>query len=95
MNNIIPLKLPNYINVCMPEGSRYTRRNAQIHDVTDTSTYESSIVPCNDAFRYSFFQRTMLRWNDLPVNIRQVECLTKFKTSLQNHLWTAADDWPD
>jgi endonuclease/exonuclease/phosphatase family metal-dependent hydrolase len=95
VNNIIPLELPDYITVCVPEGSRYTRRNAQIHELTDTSTYESSIVPCIDAFRHSFYYRTMLRWNDLPIGIRQAECLTKFKTALQIHLWTADDDWPD
>ena len=96
VNKFVPVSLPGYITVCQPEGSRYTRRNAQIHDMTDISTYKSSIVPCSNAFRDSFFYRSMIRWNDLPVIVRQSECISGFKSSLTKHLWTAADDdWPD
>ena len=95
VNNLIPLKLPDYITVCQPEDSRYTRQNAQIHDMTDVSTYKSSIVPCTDAFRYSFFYRTMTAWNGLPVDVRQSECISKFKSNLLKHLWTADIIWPD
>ena len=91
----VPVSLPGYITVCQPEGSRYTRRNAQIHDMTDISTYKSSIVPCTDAFRYSFFYRTMLRWNSLPVDVRQSDYISKFKVNVIKHLWTADNDWPD
>ena len=95
VNTLIPVKLPEYITVCQPEGSRYTRRNAQIHDMTDVSTYRCGIVPCTDAFRYSFFYRTMASWNGLPVGVRQSECISKFKSSLVRHLWSADVIWPD
>ena len=39
VNNIIPVSLPTYIVLCRPEGTRYTRHNAQIIDRSDTSTY--------------------------------------------------------
>ena len=95
VNKFVPVSLPGYITVCQPEGSRYTRRNAQIHDMTDISTYKSSIVPCTDVFRYSFFYRTMLRWNSLPVDVRQSDYISKFKVNVIKHLWTADIDWPD
>jgi len=96
VNSLIPVKLPNYITVCQAEGLRHTRQNAQIHDMTDVSKYKSSIVPRSDAFRHSFFQRSMTRWNDLPPAVRQSDTLSRFKSSLTEHLWTAADDdWPD
>ena len=96
VNNLIPVKLPDYITVCQPEGLRYTRRNAQIHDMIDVSTYKSGIVPCSNDLRHSFFYRSMIRWNDLPVAVRQSESIYGFKSNLTKHLWTHADDdWPD
>ena len=95
VNQLVPVDLPGYMTVCVLEDSRYTRRNAQIHDMTDVSSYKSSITPCTDALRHSYFHRTMLRWNHLPVSIRQVECLSKFKSNLTALLWDTGDDWPD
>ena len=63
--------------------------------MTDVSTYKSDIVPCTDAFGYSFFYRTMIKWNNLPVDARQSECISQFKSKLVKHLWTADIDWPD
>ena len=88
VNNLIPVKLPDYITVCQPEGLRYTRRNAQIHDMIDVSTYKSGIVPCSNDLRHSFFYRSMIRWNDLPVAVRQSESIYGFKSNLTKHLWT-------
>ena len=95
VNNIIPVSLPTYIVLCRPEGTRYTRHNAQIIDRSDTSTYMSTTVPCSDAFRNSFFHRSMLKWNSLPVCIRQSERISTFKVKLIKHLWTADTVWPD
>ena len=95
VNNIIPVSLPTYIVLCRPEGTRYTRHNAQIIDRSDTSTYMSTTVPCSDAFRNSFFHRSMLKWNSLPVCIRQSERISTFKVKLIKHLWAADTVWPD
>ena len=95
VNQLVPVNLPGYMTVSVPEDSRYTRRNAQIHDMIDVSSYKSSITPCSDALKHSFFHRTMLRWNHLPVSIRQVECLPRFKSNLTALLWDTGDDWPD
>ena len=87
VNSIIPFSLPTYIVLCRPEGTRYTSHNAQIIDRSDTSTYMSTTVPCSDALRNSFFHRSMLKWNSLPVCIRQSEQISTFKAKLIKYLW--------
>ena len=95
VNGVVPISLPNYITVCEPEGTQYTRRNAQIIDRSDVSTYNCSIVPRIDAFRNSYFYRTMRKWNSLPVGIRQSEGISAYKSSLIEYLWAADTVWPD
>ena len=63
--------------------------------MSDTSTYMSTTVPCSDAFRNSFFHRSMLNWNSLPVCIRQSERISTFKAKLIKYLWAADTGWPD
>ena len=95
VNNLIPIDLPDYITVCEPDQTRYTRRNAPIHDLSDTSTYRCSVTPNSDNFRNSFFYRTMSRWNNLPVDVREAGVVSAFKTSLIKFLWSSDTDWPD
>ena len=92
---MIPVSLPDYIVIYRPEGTHYTRQNAQIIDRSDFSTYKCTIVPCSNAFRYSFFHRSMLKWNSLPVTVRQSERISTFKADLIKHLWAADTVWPD
>ncbi len=95
VNELIPISLPSYINVCRPEDVRYTRRNAAIQDLSDSSTYTSSVNPNCDTFRNSFFYRSLQKWNKLPISIRQASSLSLMKSSLTTFLWSADDDWPD
>ena len=95
VNELIPITLPSYINVCRPEDVRYTRRNAAIQDLSDSSTYTSSVTPNCDIFRNSFFYRTLQKWNKLPISIRQASSLSLMKSALTTFLWSADNDWPD
>ena len=95
VNGIIPVTLPNYIVICRSEGMQYTRHNAQISYRSDISTYISTIVPCSDAIRNSFYYRSMLIWNGLPLCIRQSESFFTFKAKLFKYLWSANTVWPD
>ena len=95
VNKLVPVELPDHIRICNAEGTRLTRRTADIHDLTDISTYQCNISPSTDALRNSFFFRTMLNWNSLPMSIRQREGLTLFKSSLTSHLWSPDVEWPD
>ena len=95
VNGLVPICLPDYITVAEAEQVRYTRRTAPIVDHVDTSTFHSSIVATCDSFRNSFFYRTMIIWNNLPVSVRQSDLISSFKNSLVKFLWAADTDWPD
>ena len=95
VNKLVPIEFPDHISVCNAEGTRLTRRNADIHESNDVSTYQCSISPSTDALKHSFFYRTMLNWNRLPFGIRQSSGLNLFKSSLTGHLWSPDVDWPD
>ena len=95
VNKLVPISLPEYITVAEAEQVRYTRRTAAIVDHVDTSTFKSSIVPACESFRNSFFYRTMIVWNNLPVSVRQSDRISGFKTSLVKFLWSADTKWPD
>ncbi len=95
VNKMVPIELPDHISVCKAEDTRLTRQNAAVHELTDTSTYRCDIKPSTDALKNSFFFRTILNWNMLPVDVRQAGGLNIFKSSLTSYLWSPDVDWPD
>ena len=95
VNGLVPISLPSYITISMPDNVRYTRRNAPIHNLSDSSTYQCSVVPNSNAFSHSYFYRTMLRWNKVPSSVRQSERISAFKIVLNEFLWSSDTDWPD
>ena len=78
-----------------PEVMRFTRSNANTIHLLDTTTYCCSIFPNCNAFKHSFFYRTMILWNALPTNLRQLDKISSFKRELTKFLWTASNIWPD
>ena len=95
VNELVPIYLPTYITICTPDQVRNTRVNAAIHDLSDSSSYRCSVTPNCDAFKTSYFYRSMTKWNSLPPSIRQAERISIFKSSLVDFLWSADNDWPD
>ena len=41
----------------------------------------------NKVFRSSYFYKTHMQWNNLPLNIRMIENCDKFKNELKEYLW--------
>ena len=95
VNSQVPINLPNYITFVDNSRTRHTRRTAAIIDGDDTTTLHCSIVPTCDAFKNSYFYRTMLIWNKLPLSVRQASGISSFKTKLIEYFWPADRDWPD
>ena len=95
VNKLICISLPNYLTVAEAGKMRYTRSTASVVDGQDTSTYCCSVVPNCDSFRDSFFFRTTLLWNALPVNVRQTGQISRFKIELTEFLWSVNTSWPD
>ena len=94
-NDLVTISLPDYIVKARPEAMRFTRSNANTIHLLDTTTYCSSIFPNCNAFKYSFFYRTMILWNTLPADLRQLDKIASFKRELTKFLWTASNIWPD
>ena len=95
VNHLTPVELPDYITVCEPENTRFTRHTASVHNSGDNSKFSCSVKPNCDAFKQSFFCRSLNRWNNLPLETRQAKNLISFKALLKNLLWSPDTEWPD
>ena len=95
VNHLTPVELPDYITVCEPENTRFTRHTASVHNSGDNSKFPCSVKPNCDAFKQSFFCRSLNRWNNLPLETRQAKNLISFKALLKNLLWSPDTEWPD
>ena len=57
----------------------------------DRLCFVSNIAPksSNGSFGKSFFYRTHCNWNHLPLDIRGIDSIDEFKSSLLEHMWKA------
>ena len=89
INGLVPLQLPSYL-------SFFTGESRLRFNKLDKLSLVSSIIPVtkatkattSNAFASSFFYRSHLSWNELPFEIRAIQCPVKFKSSLKAHLWS-------
>ena len=91
----MPIKLPSYLTFFSGQ-SRLRRTHL------DSLSLVSSVTPRSpsNAFANGFFFRTHCKWNNLPRDIREIECPKAFKTSVTALLWTrlqqsVRDDYPE
>ena len=91
LNNLIPVSLPDYISFYQG-GSRLR----QCH--LDSFSLVSSITPrlsqnvnfsnkSRNPLSKSFFYRTHILWNTLPLEVRQITSPCLFKSEVIKHLW--------
>ena len=88
VNNLVPVPLPEYLTFY--EGRSRLR---QCH--LDNWSLVSSIFPrssqatinSNSPLSKSFFYRSHLLWNGLPLHLRQINCHSTFKSGLSKYLW--------
>ena len=84
----MPISLPNYI-------SFFTGKSRLRFCHLDRLSLVSSIIPrtcagqgtTTNALANSFFYRSHLLWNKLPIEIRSIETISKFKVALEIHLF--------
>ena len=80
--NLIPMELPHYLSFF--DGQTRLR---SCH--LDTLCVVSNIISNSNIYlKKSFFYRTHIEWNELPLNIRQKSCPITFKEHLIQYLWT-------
>ena len=89
VNSLSPIILPDYLHFF--SGSSRLRfchldRLSLVSDLLPNSTAVSS-RSCN-AFANSFFYRSHLLWNALPLDLREVNCPVRFKFRLKQYLFS-------
>ena len=78
----IPVILPSYLQ---PYQGHSRLRNSHM----DSLCFVSSISPraSSNAFAKNFFYRTHTKWNHIPLDIREIESITNFKSKLSTYMW--------
>ena len=88
INNLVPIKLPSYLN--------FFSGNSRLRFChLDRLSLVSEILPntntcsnrTNNAFANSFFYRVHLLWNKLPFELREIKRPDRFKSLLRKHLF--------
>ena len=97
------ITLPNYLHAITHEDRSRLRSNicppqyySQFSTIDlgtmrsnryDNLSLKCSIEPKVAAFKRSYFFRTHLLWNELPVKLREIKEITKFEKDLKYYLW--------
>ena len=107
--NQVKIDMPSYLVRLSPESVRAPRNQpigsnlitftSDIHPDNiikdnDSLHFKSKITPKVDAYKYSFFHRTHLEWNKLPLKIRNYQDSDTFKVLLKEYMWKILLDKP-
>ena len=85
---LIPVSLPAYISPYSGDSRlRNTRMDDMSYVVNDNTAIPLNTAHSNSIFFKSFFYRTIHIWNSLPLSIRKICTLVKFKLEVKNFLW--------
>ena len=90
------IKLPNYVIRVEPHMiKQVTRNNKDVANGIDKLKYKCCIAPKVNSFKKSYFYRTVIQWNLLPLNIRTLENIKTFESGLKEHMWLILGLDPD
>ena len=87
--NLSVVQLPKYIityDRSNADAAMFQRQTRQFNS-TDRLKVRCTISPRVNAFKNSFFYRVHLLWNELPLEIRDIERPECFKTNLEQYIW--------
>ena len=82
VKGLVPVELPPYLTLY--QGNTRLRKTH-----LDKLSYISSLSPrsTTNAFSKSFFYRTHVKWNHIPLVIKEAVSITEFKSKLTVHMW--------
>ena len=84
VHRIIPTNVPSYLTL-------FTGHSRLRSSHLDELSYVSSIIPSSsnaNKLEKSFFYRTHMIWNSVPLNIRKLGSISEFRSNLEAHLWS-------
>ena len=86
------LKFPSYIVKQMDNSARtHFQRQTRTFNDGDRLKLKSTIAPKVEAFKNSYFYRSLNSWNSLPLEIRAIESSSLFKIKIKEHMWNIAE----
>ena len=71
------------------------RSNNLISDGRDKLKFRCTLLPKINAFKNSYFVRTVHSWNELLHTVREINSVEKFSLALKDHLWLILGFEPD
>ena len=83
------VRLPKYIVTYDRNNANaglFLRQTRQFNSL-DRLKVRCTVTPRVNAFKNSFFYRTHLLWNELPLELRTIDKPECFKNNLEQHLW--------
>ena len=96
INKLVNIDLPNYVIRIEPYMiKQVTRDTNESAKSIDKLKYKCCIAPKVDSFKKSYFYRTVVQWNLLPLNVRTIENIDKFEIDLKEHIWLILGLKPD
>ena len=85
VHSYIPLDIPGYLTFFNGDSRLRSSHFDQL-------SFVSSIIPRNTNttknLEKSFFYRTHMTWNDLPIELRELESISNFRSKVEAHLWS-------
>ena len=92
--NFSAVTLPHFLKTLSnnPINNTYFQRQTRTYNDNDRLKIKSTITPRVNAFQNSFFYRSHIFWNSIPLEIRSVENTELFKIKLEQHLWLIAEN---
>ena len=92
INNNVCISVPKYIRFVSPDEIINNRlRSTHL----DPLCFKHDLGPCKQIFDNSFFPRSFMAWNRLPLEIKMIEKYELFQLKLKDHLWTTLMEKPD
>ena len=83
VNKIVPIDIPNYLTL-------FTGQSRLRSSHRDELSFVCSLLPNSsntNLLEKSFFYRTHMVWNSMPLEIRKLESTSEFKAKIETHLW--------
>ena len=91
INNNICISIPHYLRLVTLEEIKHGLRYTHL----DPLCFKHELGLCKQVFNNSFFPRTYMAWNRLPLEIKMIEKYELFQIKLKQHLWITLREKPD
>ena len=87
------VKFPHFLVTQTDSRSEtYFQRQTRAYTDNDSLKIKCTISPKVNAFKNSFFYRSHIFWNTLPLEIRSISNPESYKLKLEQHFWLIAEN---